>query len=78
MDSREVKFCGVVMDVHVRLTAHPNISIRMDIVVIDLPEYRGCSYLESLEQTLEVFYKWIFLMQFFPLRKMPTSIFKEK
>ena len=41
MDSRELKFCGVVVDVPVRLTVHPSISLKMDIVVIDLPESWG-------------------------------------
>ena len=41
MDSREVKFCTVVVDVLVGLTVHPIISLKMDIVVIDLPESWG-------------------------------------
>ena len=41
LDSREVKVCGVVMDVPVQPTVHPSISINMDIVVIDLPESWG-------------------------------------
>ena len=38
MDSRDVMVCRLVVDVSVRLAVHPNIMIKIDIVVIDFPE----------------------------------------
>jgi hypothetical protein len=37
IDSREIKFCGLIKDLKVSLAAYPNISILMDVVVIDVP-----------------------------------------
>jgi hypothetical protein len=36
MDSREIKVCGLIKDLHVKLVVYPNISILMDVVVIDV------------------------------------------
>ena len=38
MDSREFKVCGLIKDIVVSLVAHPNISLHMDIVVVDMLE----------------------------------------
>jgi hypothetical protein len=34
MDSREIKVCGLIKDLHVKLVVYPNILVLMDVVVI--------------------------------------------
>jgi hypothetical protein len=41
MDSKEVKVCGLIKDLHIRLTIYPDISLLMDVVVIDVPDAWG-------------------------------------
>jgi len=41
MDSREIKVCGLIEDLQVNLTVFPDISVLMDIVVIDVPDAWG-------------------------------------
>jgi hypothetical protein len=41
IDSRAIKFCGLIKDLKVSLVAYPNISILMDIIVIDVPDAWG-------------------------------------
>jgi hypothetical protein len=38
IDSRRVKVCGLIKDLEVYLCAFPNINIKMDVVVIDVPD----------------------------------------
>lgn len=41
MDSKEVKVCGLIKDLHISLAIYPNISLLRDIVVIDVPDAWG-------------------------------------
>jgi hypothetical protein len=41
MDSKEVKMCGLIKDFHVKLEIYPNISLLMDVVVIDVLDAWG-------------------------------------
>jgi hypothetical protein len=38
MDSREIKVCCLIKDLKVSLAAYSDISVLMDVVVIDLPD----------------------------------------
>jgi hypothetical protein len=41
IDSREIKVCGLIKDLKVSLVAYPDISLLMDVVVIDVPDAWG-------------------------------------
>lgn len=41
MDSRDIKVCGLIKDLHFKLAVYPDISIFMDVVVIDVPDSWG-------------------------------------
>lgn len=41
MDSREIKVCGLIKDFQVKLVAYPDISLLMDVVVIDVMDAWG-------------------------------------
>jgi hypothetical protein len=41
IDSREIKFCGLIKDLKVSLAAYPDISILVDVVVIYIPDAWG-------------------------------------
>jgi hypothetical protein len=41
MDAREVRVFGIIKNLVVRLVVHMDIAIVMDIMVIDIPDYRG-------------------------------------
>jgi hypothetical protein len=41
MDSREVKVCGLIKDLHVSLAVFQDISLTMDVVVIDVLDAWG-------------------------------------
>lgn len=41
MDSREIKVCDLIKDLHMKLVAYPNISLLMDVVVINVQDAWG-------------------------------------
>jgi hypothetical protein len=41
MDSREIKVHGLIKDLQVHLAVYPDISVLMDVVVIDVPDAWG-------------------------------------
>jgi hypothetical protein len=41
IDSKAIKVCGLIKDLRVYLVSYPDISILMDVVVIDVPDAWG-------------------------------------
>jgi hypothetical protein len=41
MDYREIKVCGLIKDLQVKLAVYSDISLLMDVVVIDVPDAWG-------------------------------------
>lgn len=37
MDSKKIELCGLAKDLKVSLVAYPDISLLMDVVVVDIP-----------------------------------------
>jgi hypothetical protein len=62
MDSREIKVHGLIKDLQVWLAVYPDITVLMDVVVIDVPMHGVCSCLGSGLQVWGVAFKWIYHM----------------
>jgi hypothetical protein len=41
MDSREIETHGIIIDLQVKLAFHPDITFKMDVLVIDVPDAWG-------------------------------------
>jgi hypothetical protein len=41
IDSKSIKFCGVIKDLKVHLYTYPEVSLSMDVIVIDVPNAWG-------------------------------------
>jgi hypothetical protein len=52
IDSKEIKVCGLIKDLRVYLAAYPDISILMDVVVIDVPDAWGMLLSRKWDATL--------------------------
>jgi hypothetical protein len=73
MESREIKVCGFIKDLHVKLAAYPNISLLMDVVVIDVLDPWGMLLSRKWGKALEVVFRWTYLMPPYPHVKVPMS-----
>jgi hypothetical protein len=59
IDSRAIPICGLIKDLKVSLVAYPDISLLMDVVVIDVHDAWGMLLSREWVATLGVVSKWI-------------------
>jgi hypothetical protein len=62
MDSREIKVHGLIKYLQVHLAVYPDISVLMDVVVIDVPDAWGMLLSRKWAASLGVVFKWIYHM----------------
>jgi hypothetical protein len=62
MDSRQIEVHGLIKDLQLHLAVYLDISVLMDVVVIDVQMHGVWSYLGCGVQVWEVVFKWIYHM----------------